>query len=101
MTPENWLRSLCVRHGLPPEYGRTLLPVVRRAMEAPDELRARLLSLIETDLAQRAGHPRPMPEPVASESERRVLSAVARMLHGWTPSQPMLDLGDRLGDLPR
>lgn len=102
MTPENWLRAMCVRHGLPPEHGRSLIPVVRRAMGAPEELRAKLLGLVEADLAQRAGlPPRANAPELSADQDRRMLNAVARALHGWTPSRPMLDLGDRLGDLPK
>ncbi len=102
MTPENWLRSMCVRHGLPPECGKPLVPFVQRAFEAPREQRAKLLKLVEADLALRAGLPTPTPpSEVSSDQDRQVLTAVARVLHGWTPSRPMLDLGDQLGDLPK
>lgn len=98
MTPENLLRSMCERHGLPAEYGQRLLPLVRRAMEAPDEVRERLLALVDGNLATRA-----QGEPDGAPSERDVdhdvLVAVARVLHAWSPSEPMSDLGSSLGGL--
>lgn len=92
MTPENWLRSVCERHGLPASYGLRLIPLVRRAMEAPDEVRERILALVEGNLVQRArgesGDPTLM-----RDLDHEVLLAVAKVLHNWSPSEPMLDLG--------
>jgi hypothetical protein len=98
MTPENLLRSMCERHGLPADYGQRLLPLVRQAMEAPDEVRERILALVDGNLADRAesgGDQHALERHVDHE----VLVAVARVLHGWSPSEPMSDLGSSLGGL--
>ena len=97
MTPENLLRSMCERHGLPADYGERLIPLVRRAMAAPDEVRDRILALVDGNLAQHAakdGNPGPLPAP---DPDKEVLLAVARVLHNWTPAEPMLDLGWNVG----
>lgn len=92
MNPENVVRALCARHGLPPEAGVPYLSLVEKALAAPDEVRDRLLTLVDGSLAQRA---QGIPEESAprQDADREVLMAVARVLHGWTPSTPMLDLG--------
>lgn len=93
MTPENLLRSMCERHGLPPEYGVRLLPLVQRALTAPDEVRERILALVDGNLAQVA-----LKGPSAvPDLDLDVLIAVARVLHDWAPSGPMLDLGASFG----
>jgi hypothetical protein len=96
MNPENVVRALCARHGLPPEAGAPYISLVEKALAAPDEVRDRLLTLVDGSLAQRAqGIPE---DPAAWKNlDREVLLAVARVLHGWTPSTPMLDLGSKLG----
>ena len=97
MTPENLLRSMCERHGLPADYGERLIPLVRRAMAAPDEVRDRILALVDGNLAQHAakdGNPCPVPTPDPDTEE---LHAVARVLHNWTPAEPRLDLGWNVG----
>jgi hypothetical protein len=130
MTPENLLRAMCERHGLPLEYGRRLLPLVRRAMEAPDEVRERILALVDGNLANRVGDGEQGTDPFVAERERSpasggaplaaspdgadvdaaldpvrrdadhdILIAVARVLHGWSPSASMSDFGTSLGGL--
>lgn len=98
MTPENLLRSMCERHGLPPEYGARLIPLVRRAMESPEEVRDRILALVDGNLAQCA-HGGGNPENLWRDLDHEVLVAVARVLHDWSPSEPLLDLGPNLGGL--
>ena len=98
MTPENLLRSMCERHGLPADYGQRLLPLVRRAMEAPDEVRERILALVDGNLANRAQGEADEDE-VARDLDEDILLAVARVLHGWSPSEPLFDLGSSLGGL--
>jgi hypothetical protein len=98
MSPELTLRALCARNQVPYSDGERLLPIVRRALEAPDEARDRILALVEQNLRQRgtgvAGHAR-----LALDTEQEILVAVARVLHGWSPSAPLLDLGGKLGGL--
>jgi len=90
MTPEEMLRRMCVRHGLPPDYATKLVPVVRRAMESPEEVRERILAMVEGNLAQHAAD---LDEPPAlsSDPDDAVLLAVARLMHHWTPSENALD----------
>ncbi len=92
MNPENVVRALCARHGLPPEAGVPYLSLVQKALAAPDEVRDRLLTLVDGSLAQRA---QGIPDDAVlhKDADREVLMAVARVLHGWSPSTPMLDLG--------
>ena len=101
MTPESLLRSLCDRHGLPYSRAERLLPLVRRALEAPEEVRDRILALVEKNVAEKALAEN---KECASEEPRRdredeMLVAVARVLHGWVPTEPLLDLGSSLRDL--
>ena len=96
MNPENVVRALCARHGLPPEAGAPYMSLVEKALAAPGEVRERLLTLVDGSLAQRAQGV-PDEPPAAKETDREVLMAVARVLHAWTPSTPMLDLGSTLG----
>ena len=106
MTPENLLRSMCERHGLPADYGQRLLPLVRRAMEAPDEVRDRILALVDGNLANRSESSEADVEEefakneqleAAREADTDILIAVARVLHDWSPSEPTFDLGPNLG----
>ena len=96
MNPENLLRSMCERHGLPADYGVRLLPLVRRAMSAPDEVRDRILALVEGNLRSKAENQVRDQDPWVG-LDQEVLMAVARVLHNWSPSEPMLDLGSSLG----
>jgi len=92
MTPELTLRALCKRNQVPYSDGEPLLPIVRRALQAPDAARDRILALVEDNLRLRgqgvAGR-----EKLALDLEQEILLAVARLLHDWSPSDPMLDLG--------
>jgi hypothetical protein len=90
MTPEEMLRRMCVRHGLPPDYATKLVPVVRRAMESPDEVRERILAMVEGNLAQHAAD-LDEPPPLTNDPDDAVLLAVARLMHHWTPSDKALD----------
>jgi hypothetical protein len=98
MNAENLLRALCERHGLPPDYGARLLPLVERALQAPEAVRDRILRLVDVNLKScaegRVDH-----EKLWRDLDQEVLVAVARVLHHWTPSEPMLDLGGHLGGL--
>lgn len=98
MNAENLLRAMCERHGLPPDYGARLLPLVRRALQAPDEVRDRILRLVDGNLKSCADG-RTDQDKLWRDLDGEVLIAVARVLHTWTPSEPMLDLGTHLGGL--
>jgi hypothetical protein len=94
MNPESTLRSLCERNQVPYSLGlgERLLPIVRRALESPDETRDRILALVERNLQLRAqgGDGQEM---LARDLEREILLGVARVLHDWAPTDPFLDLG--------
>lgn len=94
MNAETQLRRMCARLGLPFHLGARLLPLVERALRSPEDVRTRLLALVEANLAHSArDHKkgRTLQERLDSE----VLVAVARVLHAWSPSRLMLDLGDQ------
>ena len=96
MNPESTLRSLCERNQVPYSLGERLLPIVRRALESPDETRDRILALVERNLRLRAeggdGE-----ERLDRDLEHELLLAVARVLHDWGPTDPFLDLGKNWG----
>jgi len=94
MSAEHLVRALCARHGLPESAGTPFLPLVRKALLATDGARERVLRLVDEALGERG-------EALATGSRNsagddRVLVAVARVLHGWTPTDGMLDLGSSL-----
>jgi len=97
-TPEDLLRRMCLRHGLPPDYAVKLIPVVRRALESPAEIRERILAMVESNIAQHAAD-RAVSPPEARDPDDAVLLAVARLMHHWTPSETALDSGEGLGGL--
>jgi len=98
MTPELLLRTLCEQHALPYAQGLRLLPLVRRAFEAPRDVRDRILSLVDRNLREQAER-MPDSERLTQNLEDQILMAVARVLHDWSPSEPLLDISRRLGDL--
>ncbi len=94
MSAEHLVRALCARHGLPEEAGTPFLPLVRKALQSTDGTRERILRLVDEALGERG-------EALATGSRNpagddRVLIAVARVLHAWTPSDGMLDLGSSM-----
>jgi len=97
-TPEELLRRMCLRHGLPPDYAIRLIPVVRRAMSSPDEIRERILAMVDGNLAQHAAD-RSLAPPEARDPDDAVLLAVARLMHHWTPSETALDPDGGVGDI--
>ncbi|MBK7644798.1 MAG: hypothetical protein IPJ19_17450 [Planctomycetes bacterium] len=99
MNPESTLRRLCERNQVPYSYGERLLPIVRRALEAPDATRDRILALVERNLQQRADGAADS-EKLARDLESEILLAVARVLHDWSPSDPLLDIGKGFKGFP-
>jgi hypothetical protein len=95
--PEELLRAMCLRHGLPPDYAIRLIPVVRRAMCSPEEIRERILAMVDGNLAQHAAD-RTQEPPEARDPDDAVLLAVARLMHHWTPSANALDPEGGIGD---
>lgn len=97
MNPEDVVRALCARHGLPAESGEPYLDLVSKALKAPNDVRDRILKLVDAGLAERARGDRD--SLAAAGADVEVLVSVARVLHGWTPSGSMLDLGSTLRKL--
>ena len=97
-TPEELLRRMCLHHGLPPDYAIRLIPVVRRAMSSPEEIRERILAMVDGNLAQHAADRTQAPIE-ARDPDDAVLLAVARLMHHWTPSDNALDPQTGLGEL--
>lgn len=98
MSPEDLVRALCQRHGLPAEAGAPYLDLVAKALLAPDDVRDRILKLVDAGLSERATAELTQKRAL-TDAEREVLVAVARVLHTWTPSGSMLDLGSTLGQI--
>ena len=94
MTPETLLHAMCKRHGLSVENGRSLLPLVRKALSSPMELRNRILYLVDGSLAERAKGIE-TENSLWTQLDDDVLKAVARVMHSWTPSSDVLDLGEK------
>jgi hypothetical protein len=84
MDPNRRLRKLCRRYGLPPDEAAELLPLLQRARESRPEVRRWLETVVEAALATRAMKGRANEEAV-DEADRRVLLAVAGLLHRWEP----------------
>ncbi len=89
---------MCRRHGLEFDRAASLLPIIRRALEASDGVRDRLLLMVDTSLAERAGAAgtKKNPQGLERDVDDEVLMAVSKVLHGWRPSGKMLDLGGGL-----
>lgn len=100
MNPEQLLRTMCARLGLPFRHGTRLLPLVERAVRSPEDVRERLLSLVEANLAHTAEKGRKDANSLKGKLDDEVLTAVARVLHAWSPSRLMMDLGDKTGSGP-
>jgi len=99
------LETLCARHGLAVEDASGLLPLVQRALVSPEDVRTRLLTLIDANLAKRAsGAGCATLEELERDLDDEVLRAVARTLHPWVPSARVQGLeeaeGRRAGGAP-
>ena len=100
MDPQRLLRKMCDRHGLPYGEVERLEPLVQRALQSPESVRDRILTMVETNLAKRNGTttPESSNEALFQDLDEEVLISVARVLHAWAPSGKVLDVG---GALPR
>lgn len=82
MTPRSILRDLCDRYGLPEADGERLLPLIERALKAPPGVRERILELVEDNLQRES---RRRSACLEQAQDERMLLAVAKILHPWTP----------------
>lgn len=100
MDARRLLKRMCQRHGLPLQGSVRLLSLIERALISPADVRDRILTLVDGNLARRARSPHSAtPEQVHVELDEEVLLSVGRVLHGWTPSSKVLHLGQVLPDL--
>jgi hypothetical protein len=93
MDPHTLLDSLCQRHGVQPDRGERLLPLLEWALRCPQRARDHFLDLAERGLADDA---RGLPiddRSVDLVTERALLLAVAKVMHAWKPREDATDLG--------
>ena len=82
------LERLCARHGLSLDDARALLPLVERALTSPEDVRERLLALIDENLRRKAGGTQEASlDQLKADLDDEVLRAVAQTLHNWEPSK--------------
>ncbi len=95
MDPKNLLDSLCARHGVDPDLGARLLPLVRWALKGPADSRERILRVVEKTLAGEQTSAEESKRELNAAANHAVLVAVARVLHNWSPADQLmgLDLG--------
>ena len=100
MDARNLLLRMCERHDLPFGEASRLLPLIERALNSPHHVRDRILVLVENNLARKAtGNAAATTEQVHRDLDEEVLVSVAKVLHNWTPSSKILDLGQVMPDL--
>jgi len=98
MDANRLLERLCARHGLVPGDASALLPLVERALVSPKDVRDRILTLVDSNLAKRArGEGEATLDDLERDLDEEVLRAVAKTLHAWEPSKRVRGLG---GDAP-
>lgn len=100
MDPQQFLQRMCDRHGLDTDRSERLLPLIKRALVSPRDVRERILSLVDHSLARQASSQADVsPELVFRDLDEQVLQSVAKMLHTWAPSTALDDLPGSLGSL--
>ncbi len=101
MDAQNLLQRMCARHGLPLTDGSRLLPLVKRAFLSPNDVRNRILKMVDNHLSRKATSTASTPSLSSAQGDLddEVLISVARVVHSWTPSAKVLDLGKLLPDL--
>jgi len=78
--------ELCDRHGVSLEFGRRIQPLVERAERVRPELRRRILEMVERSFVEEARRQKKRsPMKNLEPDERKILSTVAAVLHGWKP----------------
>jgi hypothetical protein len=85
---------MCARHQVPVGEAERLLPLLERALASSSRVRLRVLTHIERALAKRNQGATVRLEEVEKDLDAEVLVSVARLLHGWSPSQGTLGFGD-------
>jgi len=93
MDSELILRQLCERLGLPTDHGARLQPLVERALQAPPDVKDRILALVARRLEREAaGRRRGAVSPAEARADDAVLAVIARILHPWSPPDWLLRL---------
>jgi len=83
MNPLTILTSLCAHFDVPVSKGRKLIPLIERALEAPEPIKGRILSLIKRTLKREAERHKATQRE--SALDERMLGVVAKVVHPWTP----------------
>ncbi|MEM6671375.1 MAG: hypothetical protein AAF726_00945 [Planctomycetota bacterium] len=102
------LARMCERHQLDADRAKDLVPLVQRALISPNEVRSRILTMIDDVLSRRSnGDATATLAALEEDLDEEVLLAVAKKVHGWDPPwrrRPFGgdddDLGSLGGDLP-
>lgn len=79
-----FIALLCSRFRVSLDFGRRLQPLVERALRADPEKRRLLLEMVERSFAEEARRAE-LERAGNSPEERKALTTVASVLHGWTP----------------
>ena len=89
LDPSAIIDELCRRYGVSPKFGNRLRPLIERAQVVPAESGARIMDMVERSFAEEARRVREeeAQKRGTAQHERRVLSAVAAILHGWDPPE--------------
>ncbi len=83
MNPSKILAALCAHYELPLDKGQKLVPLIRRATEAPEPVKGRILALVNRTLKREAErHKAYLKE---RDLDERMLGVVAKVVHPWTP----------------
>jgi len=100
MDPRRLLERMCKRHGVVFHDATRLLPLIQRALHSPSRVRDRILTLVDNNLALRSkGSLHGTPDALFRDLDDEVLLSVARILHEWNPTGPVLDLSGIAPDL--
>ncbi|HUR27626.1 MAG TPA: hypothetical protein VM509_05520 [Planctomycetota bacterium] len=84
--PARKLAQLCRRHGLPDSMGERFHALMKRAAEARPDLRARVVEMVDRQLAAAAAE-RASARRLAAIRDEACLRALAPLLHGWRPGK--------------
>ncbi|MAB80161.1 MAG: hypothetical protein CMJ89_12485 [Planctomycetes bacterium] len=80
------INELCARYGVSEEFGRRIQPLVERADKVRPELKKRILEMVERSFIEEARRQKECnPIKNLDPAERKLLSTVAAVLHGWKP----------------
>jgi hypothetical protein len=78
------IAEMCMRFDVSLDFGRRLQPLVERAVRSEPEKRRLLLEMIERSFVEEAARAEIARAQVVAE-DRRALSTLANVLHGWIP----------------